>query len=320
MLSALRQDAESFELVVVDDASTDRTRAIMEAVLAREAPSGVIIRRLYKDKNGGLISAVNDAMAVATGDAFLFLAGDDVSMPDRLARSLRLFAEKPLVQLVYGECQKIDEAGRPYVSSGEPKAPRQSSYAGRLIPRLYAGAAPFGASAAYRRRLFDAFGPMCDGQYGEDNCYWVRALLLGQIYWDPAIYVQWRQHSGNLSNFSVQFADQGWRRRHLEWMEKHATMSAQWLRDIRVAGAAGLVSRWLAFRIQIAALREDRSWALSASSLRCDSWGEWLMRALRLLLVGRISTTIKQALVRLSSRLRERNWRIWAKLKSNSAS
>lgn len=75
LLSALRQDVATFELVVVDDASTDRTRAILEEVLARETPPGVTIKKLYKDKNGGLIAAVNDAMAMAAGEAFVLMAG-----------------------------------------------------------------------------------------------------------------------------------------------------------------------------------------------------------------------------------------------------
>jgi len=319
LLSALRQDVGAFELVVVDDASTDRTRAIIEEVLARGTPSGVTVRRLYKDQNGGLIAVVNEAMALATGEIFMLMAGDDVSLSCRLARSLRTFVDQPSVQLVYGECERIDEAGRPYPPAAGEKLPRFFSYDDSPMSRIYADAAPFGASAAYRRRLFDVFGPMIPGEHGEDNCYWIRALLLGEIYWDPAVFVLWRQHAGNLSNFTSQLADAGWRRRHLGWMEKHATISRQWLRDIVLAREAGHVSWVRAERLKLAAKREDRTWALEASSMRCDPWGEWLAKALRLLRVGRFSTTIKMLKLRLSPWRRERKWRFWAKLKSNPA-
>lgn len=320
LLSALRQDVKSFELVVVDDASTDRTRAIMESVLARETPPGVTVRRLYKDQNGGLIAAVNEAMAAASGEVFVLMAGDDVSTPYRLGRTLRIFTEKPSVQLVYGECQRIDEAGRPYEPSPTAKSPKLFSYNNAPLTRIYAGAAPFGASAAYRRHLFDVFGALTDGDHGEDNAYWVRALLFGEIYWDPAVFIHWRQHSGNLSNFKTDLADQAWRRRHLVWMEGHTLVSGQWLKDIRVAEGYGVISRCRAMRVTIAAMREDRSWALAVSSLRCDPWDKWLTCFFRLLLVGRISTSIRQSMVRLSSRQREKTWQFWAKLKSNPAS
>ena len=319
LLSALRQETGAFELVVVDDASTDRTRAIIEEVLARETPSGVTVRRLYKDQNGGLIAAVNEAMTLASGEIYMLMAGDDVSLPCRLTRSLRAFVDQPTVQIVVGEYVKIDEAGQPYASSGGTQAPQFFSYDSSRMTRIYGDSSPFGAAAAYRRRLFDIFGPMGQGAHGEDNCYWVRALMLGEIYQDPACFVNWRQHAGNLSNFTAQLADPAWRRRHTEWMEKHASMSRQWLRDISLAQSAGLISWGRAQRLRFAALREDRSWAIEASSLRCDPWNEWVKRAARLLLVGRISTTWKMFKLRLFPWRQERRWRIWAKLKSNTA-
>lgn len=314
LLSALRQDVGSFELVVVDDASTDRTRAIMESVLARETPSGVTVRRLYKDTNAGLMAAVNDAMAMATGEIFVLMAGDDVSLPCRFARSLSIFKDHPSVQLVYGECQRIDESGRQYGLPSEGKVRRFFSYDHCRLTRIYAESSPFGASAAYHRRLFDVFGPMISGDHGEDNCYWIRALLLGEICWDSAVFMHWRQHAGNLSNFKTQLNDEGWRRRHLEWMEKHATISRQWLKDIALARDARLISWTRAQRLKLAALREDRTWALRVSSLRCDPWGEWSKHALRLLGVGRISTTLKMLKLRFSPWCQERKWRVWAKL------
>lgn len=318
LLSALRQDVGTYELIVVDDASRDRTRVIAEEVLARNTPAGVTVRRLYKDINGGLISAVNDAMAAATGDVFVLMAGDDVSMPCRLARTLRTFAELPSVQLVCGDCIRIDEAGRPFPTASARKSTELFSYDDARLSRIYAGSSPFGAAAAYHRRLFEIFGPMCPGEHGEDNCYWIRALLLGEIYHDSACFVRWRQHAGNLSNFTAQLSDQGWRLHHLTWMEKHATMSRQWLKDIALARERRLISWARAQRLKVAALREDRTWALEASSLRHDPWGEWLVRSFRLLAVGRLSTTFRMLKLKLSRRRQERKWRFWAKLKSNS--
>jgi hypothetical protein len=131
--------------------------------------------------------------------------------------------------------------------------------------------------------------------------------------------MNWRQHAGNLSNFTSQLVDPIWRRRHLEWMEKHTTISRQWLKDIALARDARLISWTRAQRLKLAALREDRTWALEASSLRCDPWGEWSKHALRLLGVGRISTTLRMFKLRFSPLRQERKWRFWAKLKSNPA-
>jgi len=318
LLSALRQDLEDFELVVVDDASRDRTRDIITAVLARERREGLRIKTIFHERNQGLLAAVNAAMAAASGRIFVTMAGDDISAPDRLRRTLRVFAAAPEVQLVYGEVEIIDERSavlRPAPSAGEP---RRFAYSDSPYVRIYGGAFPCGASAAYRRRLFDVFGPMVPGSHAEDNCYWVRALLLGQVHHDPACYIRWRQHANNLSNYHAGDGE-AWRARHLAWMEKHAGMSAQWLTDLALARGQGLVSAWRAFWIGRAARREDAAWSLEVASLRADPWAEWLRRARSLLQAGRVSTVIRMLGLRVSRSRREKRWQVLAKLKSNAA-
>ena len=315
--SALGQDLDDYELVIVDDASTDRTRAKIEAILAGGCHAGRRIKTIFHDRNQGVLDAVNAAMAQASGDVFMMMAGDDVSMPDRLRRTLQIFAEAPEVQLAYGEVAFIDDRGavlRPAPAGGMAQ---RFAYVRARFGRIYAGASPCGASAAYRRRLYDVFGPMGAGSHGEDNCYWVRALLLGEVHHDPACFIQWRQHATSLSNYHPSAGD-AWRPRHLDWMEKHAGMSAQWLQDIEVARTKGLISGWRAAVVRYAAIREDASWSLEVSSLRADPWGRWLRCALKLLRVGRLSTTFRMLKLRLFRSQREKRWQVLAKLKSNS--
>jgi len=314
--SALRQDLDDYELIIVDDGSTDGTRAKIEAILAAGGHAGRRIKTIFHDRNQGVLAAVNAAMAQASGDVFVMMAGDDISLPDRLQRTLRIFAEAPEVQLAYGEVAFIDERGAALRPAAPCGVAQRFAYARARFGRIYAGALPCGASAAYRRRLYDVFGPMRVGPHGEDNCYWVRALLLGEIHHDPACFIQWRQHSANLSNYQPSAGD-AWRPRHLDWMEKHAGMSAQWLQDIAVARAQGLISVWRAAIVRYAAIREDATWALECSSLRPDPWGSWLRSAWKLLQVGRLSTTFRMLKLRLFRSRREKRWQVLAKLKSN---
>jgi len=318
LISALRQDVAYSELIIVDDASTDRTKTIIQEVLARESACRVKVTTLFHDRNLGVLAAVNAAMAVATSEIFVMMAGDDVSMPDRIRRTTEIFKHNPSVQLAYGEVERIDADGqvlRPVPTDGMP---RRFAYSFLNLKRIYGGAMPCGASAAYRRRLYDVFGPMRPGSHGEDNCYWVRALLLGEIHHDPACFIQWRQHSANLSNF-LPGSGEDWRRRHLDWMAKHAMMSPQWLADIAKAKELGLISARLAFLVRYAARREDATWALEHSSLRQAPWGSWMRSAWALIRVGRFSTTLRMLKLRLSRSRREKRWQLLAKLKSNSA-
>jgi glycosyltransferase involved in cell wall biosynthesis len=314
--SALAQDFRDFELLVFDDASTDSTRAKIEAFFHARPDLDIPVKTVFHDRNLGLLATVNEALALVKGEYFIFLAGDDVALPDRLSRTLAAFTANPEVRMVWGEYVRIDEKGRRLGVSASPEVGRVFSYDRGPLFRIYAGAAPMGASAGYHRSTYDRFGPLVPGSHGEDNCLLVRALLLGSAYLSPETLICWRQHGGNLSNFSTDVASDAWRQRHLRWMDSHATMSAQWRRDIDCANKLGLITWFRGLRLRWAASREDAAWALSASSLRCDPWPEWSGHAGRLLLLGRPSTVLKSAWVRLSPSAREKTWIWWAKMKS----
>ena len=98
--SWLRQDLPAFELVLSDDASTDRTRDVIEAELARHPATQVRVVRAHRPSNVGVLANVNAAMAACTGDIIVAAAGDDVSEPARLRLTAEIFAADPTVQAV----------------------------------------------------------------------------------------------------------------------------------------------------------------------------------------------------------------------------
>jgi glycosyltransferase involved in cell wall biosynthesis len=78
--SILAQEWTDFELIVVDDSSTDSTREILQNYAARDSR----IRLFLKDRNEGLSVARNLALAQARGDWVAFLDADDLYSPDML--------------------------------------------------------------------------------------------------------------------------------------------------------------------------------------------------------------------------------------------
>jgi glycosyltransferase involved in cell wall biosynthesis len=85
--SVLKQDFRDFELIVVDDGSTDDTAAIL-------AGYGDAVRVISKP-NGGLSSARNAGIAVAKGVYVAFLDADDWWLSKKLARQIRLMESRP---------------------------------------------------------------------------------------------------------------------------------------------------------------------------------------------------------------------------------
>lgn len=78
--SILNQTYRNFELLVIDDGSTDQTFSILESL----AMSDVRIR-LHRRENRGLIATLNEGLALCTTELVARMDADDYAMPERLA-------------------------------------------------------------------------------------------------------------------------------------------------------------------------------------------------------------------------------------------
>jgi glycosyltransferase involved in cell wall biosynthesis len=103
---AQRYPATLHDVVVVDDGSTDDTRAVLASRF------GDRIRVLAKP-NGGVASARNDGLAAARGEAVAFLDSDDAWAPDKLAAQVDVLAARPEIAMVLTSLIEVDEARRP---------------------------------------------------------------------------------------------------------------------------------------------------------------------------------------------------------------
>ena len=89
LASAARQTLPPAEILVVDDCSTDRTRAVVEAA----AQADHRIRLIAMPSNGGPSAARNAGLAAATGNWLAILDADDAFVPERLEQLVRFGAE-----------------------------------------------------------------------------------------------------------------------------------------------------------------------------------------------------------------------------------
>lgn len=83
--SALAQRGVECEILVVDDASEDRSRDILRAI-AQKYPQR--IRLVFREKNAGVAAVRNDLIREARGEFLVFFDDDDESAPDRVARQI----------------------------------------------------------------------------------------------------------------------------------------------------------------------------------------------------------------------------------------
>src|SRR5262245_2206009 len=105
--SILAQTLRDFELLVVDDGSTDRTAELLAVEQARD--ERLIVHRL--PSNVGFRTALNAGCALARGELIARMDADDISLPTRLARQVEFLRQHPDVAVVGAAIQVIDGNG-----------------------------------------------------------------------------------------------------------------------------------------------------------------------------------------------------------------
>ena len=106
--SVLAQAYENWELILIDDASTDpETLAALPTLVGRDAR----IRFARRDENGGISIASNNGLALAKGEWVGFLDHDDLLEPDALFEIVRLLQSRPDADLIYSDEDRLTENG-----------------------------------------------------------------------------------------------------------------------------------------------------------------------------------------------------------------
>src|SRR5262245_37957669 len=97
-----------WELIVVDDGSSDQTRALVEELAA----SGAQPVRYFYQENQGPYAARNMGLDHASGQYIAFYDSDDVWLPHHLADCVEALETNPEVDWAYGACRMVDYATR----------------------------------------------------------------------------------------------------------------------------------------------------------------------------------------------------------------
>jgi glycosyltransferase involved in cell wall biosynthesis len=148
--SVLAQSYPSFELIAIDDGSTDGSYELLQAYAARDAR----VRVFRQPHNLGIVAARNRAFGEARGDTryYAIFDSDDVSLPDRLTRQVAFLEAHPDHALVGGQTLIIDEDSQPI---GIRRYPTGYAQICSVITRYNPIAQP---AVMLRRSVVDALG------------------------------------------------------------------------------------------------------------------------------------------------------------------
>ncbi len=184
--SVLAQTFQDFELIVVDDGSTDQTRQVVEAY--RDAR----IRYLYQS-NRGVSGALNTGFAAAQSEFITQLDSDDCWEPELLATLLPEFEGHPELGVVYARVQAMDDEGRPLA----PILGAPGHYPGQVLASLLYGNFICTIAAILRKDCYLQVGRLDESLNGiEDLDIWIRLAQITQFKFVNQVLAHYRVHTG----------------------------------------------------------------------------------------------------------------------------
>ena len=186
------QDYEDFELVIVNDASTDKTPMILKTFAAQDHR----IVLLHNDINLGPAASRNRAIEIARGDLIAIMDADDIAMPHRLSGQLTYLREHPDVDLLASWAIGINEGNEAIQLITGPIADSD------IRRQLRCLRMPFVHSTLmFRRKLISLVG-LYDARFyrSQDFHFCHRAVEKCKVALLPEFLVMYRLKSSSRSN------------------------------------------------------------------------------------------------------------------------
>lgn len=172
--SVLAQTFGDFELIVVDDGSSDETFAITSGYVRRDRRV-----RLLRQSNSGISAARNYALRVASGPQVAILDGDDAWVPRYLECQMAILNEHPEVDIVTGNAWFL---GGPL--DGQSARPWPDLRSLPSLGSLLEDETAVFIMSVFRRRVYETVGGFDESlRTNEDYDFWIRAALAGCRFW-----------------------------------------------------------------------------------------------------------------------------------------
>jgi glycosyltransferase involved in cell wall biosynthesis len=187
--SLLGQTFEDFEFIIINDGSSDGSRAVLERFAERDNRV-----RLVHQTNRGLTASLNRGLELARGTYIARMDDDDISRPDRFERQVRFLEANPDVGVLGGGTRVIDETGEP-VDYWMPPAKH-----GHITWRLLFNACFTHPSVMVRRSLLQELGGYADwARCSQDHELWTRAAQETRLAALPDELIQFRRSEGSIT-------------------------------------------------------------------------------------------------------------------------
>jgi glycosyltransferase involved in cell wall biosynthesis len=187
--SILAQTYDSYELLVVDDGSTDATPQVVQSFADK-----LDLKYIRHDQPHGIAPSMNDGVRNASGDMIAFLDHDDAWFPEFLETQVNYLAKHPDVAMVHSDFQTIDVNGN-VIEESVAVCRNRTRPSGHVFRELFLDSFIVGNSVLIRRECFTRLGIFDESLRWGDYHMWMRIARHYRVDYVPKVLTKYRQHS-----------------------------------------------------------------------------------------------------------------------------
>jgi hypothetical protein len=204
--SLLQQDYSNMELIILDDASTDRSREIILRYCDKLREKFCHVTFLYHNRNCGKIPQnMNELIGQAQGEFYKGFSGDDIMRPACISCLVECMQMHPEVSIVYSNGHVIDDNFRLEKHSGTGtkiflQKPINDTCE-NTFRKLMFGIGPSSPSAMFRKIVYERYGPYDESIPYEDYEYWLRICRKERFFYLDEDLIYYRKSVNSLTNY-----------------------------------------------------------------------------------------------------------------------
>ena len=181
--SILAQSFTDFELIIVEDGSTDNSREVIEGF------NDSRIQVLYNDGNQGIVFTRNRGMAAARGRYIAPFDADDIAHPEKFAKQIQFLEENPEYGMVGSWVKLIDKSGKEMSEDYKLNAPHEQIPPIMLFRNYFVQ-----SSVLMRREAIPPGGYEKGFDIGEDYRMWTIIANKWKVWNYPKYLIEYRVH------------------------------------------------------------------------------------------------------------------------------
>jgi teichuronic acid biosynthesis glycosyltransferase TuaG len=191
--SVFAQTYPKLEVIVVDNASTDRTIELVQSY-------GDRVRLIRREVNSGMCSTTrNQAVKGAQGQYIAFLDSDDSWYPGKIEKQVQFMQANPDIPLCHTYCRLMDAGSVEERIRHEGKIPPTGNYFEALLDHCWITI----STVLMKRSLYGECGPFTEtlpyGRLGEDYEFFLKVARKHEIGFIPEVLARYRKAGDGIS-------------------------------------------------------------------------------------------------------------------------